>query len=349
MKQLRVGIVGTGGMGAIHAAAYMRNPDVKVVGVCSISRNLAEEFACGNWGKVSFSEGELQARSLYQIERVYDDYLAMASDPDIDAVSVVTPNVLHHPITMQMLRSNKHVLVEKPLAVNAVLAAEMVSTARDRSLVLATDHMWRYHDDVQFVRQIIHDGLIGKVIQTKSYGLHLRWGPDGWFADREQAGGGALIDMGVHAIDTTRYILGEPVVRSLYAAIGTRFRSISVDDSGFIMATFEDGTVSTFESGWNYPYISGVEASTEVWGTKGYVRLFPTELKLDFNGVWGTFKPERTESHTSTAPYQRQIDDFVAAIRGCGSCRTAYDVGLEVMRIVDAAYLSSADNKVISL
>ena len=347
--KLKIGIVGTGGMGKIHAAAYMKNEHAVVRGVCSITRDLAQEFADGKWGTVEYGEGQMEARSRYRIPVVYDGWKEMAADPDIQAVSIVVPNALHHEIGMEMLRQGKHVLMEKPLAVNAVQAAELVAQARTHGVLLATGHMWRFHREVEFARQVVADGILGDIVQTKSYGLHLRWGPSGWFTQPELAGGGALIDMGVHAIDTARWILGEPAAQSVYAVVGPRFKEKLVDDFGQIMVQFAGGVTSLFESGWHFPRISGAEASTELWGTRGYARLFPTSVSLQMGGKWGTFELEEKESHTSLEPYAREVDDFVNAIVNKTTCRTGYEVGLEVMRIVDAAYRSSRENKVVML
>jgi Predicted dehydrogenases and related proteins len=347
MKKVNVGIIGTGGMGKIHAYQYMKNPDAHVYGVCSLTRELAQDFADGKWENVQYSEGVMTTRPLYRIGKVYDDYIEMANDREIDAVSIMTPNALHYQIAIEMIKHGKHVLVEKPLSINSELAAEMVSSARKYDVILATGHMWRFHKDVQYIRKAIDEGLLGDIIQTKSYGVHLRWGPDGWFAQKSLAGGGALIDMGVHAIDTTNYILGDPQPKSVYAAIGTKYRDIDVDDFAQIMVKYKNGMVSLFESGWNYPFISGMEASTEIWGTKGYARIFPTFLNIRIAGKWGRFSLEENEEHDSVDPYGRQIDSFIDAILGRGEYHTAYDVGLNVMKIVDAAYKSATDDKII--
>jgi predicted dehydrogenase len=334
-------------MAKIHASAFMSNDSAEVVGVCSITRELAQDFADGNWGTVEYGERRVAAKPRYRIPVVHDNWRSMAADSRIQAVSVTVPNALHHEIGMGMLRAGKHVLIEKPLATNAADAAELASEARRLKLLLATGHMWRYHRDVEFVRDLVAAGALGDIVQTKSYGLHLRWGPSGWFTRREQSGGGALIDMGVHAIDTPRWILGEPEARSVYAVVGPRFGEPEVDDYGQVVVRFANGTTSLFESGWHFPRVSGVEASTELWGTKGYARVFPTSASFPVAGRWGAFVPEDSEDHGSTAPYQREADDFVRAALTGAECRVAYEAGVEVMRIVDAAYRSARENAVV--
>jgi len=347
MKKLNIGIVGTGGMAKIHATAYMKNPSVKVTGVCSITRELSERFARGDWESVAYSEGDMEIVPLYAIDDVYEGYREMARDPRIDAVSITTPNALHYEIALEMLRNKKHILVEKPMATNAADAEALVAEARRNGVLIATGHMWRYHADVEFIRHIVQSGMLGEIVQTKAYSEHLRWAPGGWFAERAQAGGGALIDMGVHAIDTARYILGDPDIKSVYASVGTRFTNAEVDDFGQIMIKHKNGVVSLFETGWNFPVTSGGEASAEFWGADGYARLFPTSATYRINGRWGSFTPDVTEAHMSTMPYQRQIDDFAAAAAGGGECRVGFEVGLNIMKICDAAYRSSEEDCVV--
>jgi len=308
---------------------------------------LAQDFADGKWETVHYSEGEMKTRMLYKIQRVYNDYKEMAKDKDIDAVSIVVPNSLHFEIALEMLKNKKHVIIEKPMAFNSVEATQLVTKAKEMGVIIATGHMWRYHKDVQYMKKVIDDGILGDIIQTKSYGLHLRWGPGGWFTQKSLAGGGALIDMGVHAIDTTKFLLGDPAVKSVYASVGTKFGQYDVDDYAQILVKFENGVTSLFESGWNFPYVSGVEASTEIWGTKGYARIFPTSISIKICDKWGKFNLEEIEEHSSVEPYNRQMDNFIDAILGRGDCLVAYEVGLEVLKITDAAYESAKIDQVV--
>jgi len=103
-------------------------------------------------------------------------------------------------------------------------------------------------------KKIIEEGIIGRIVQTKSYAIHMRWAAGGWFADKKLAGGGAGVDMGVHAIDTTRYLLGEPRPKSVYAHIRSKFGQYDVDDLGLLMITFEGDIISAIESSRNFPF-----------------------------------------------------------------------------------------------
>ena len=264
MEKFNVGIIGTGGMGKAHAHSYMRNENVNIMGVCSKTRELARSFACGEWKQETDYEGLMGASSLYKIEKVFDDYHEMAEDKEIQIVDISIPNSLHFPVALEMLKHKKHVLIEKPLATTLQEAQMLYDTAAKNGVILATGHMWRYHKDVNYVKETISSGELGRIVKTRSYGLHLRWGPGGWFKEKKISGGGALLDMGVHAIDTARYVIGEPETESVYACIGTRFGEYDVDDQVEIITRYKDGTYSVFEAGWNYPHISGKEGSVEI-------------------------------------------------------------------------------------
>ena len=130
------------------------------------------------------------------------------------------------------------------------------------------------------MRDRIAAGELGEVVKTRGYGVHAGWGPSGWFTDPALAGGGALLDMGVHAIDTARFLLGDPEPGRVCAAIGTRYARGPLRRStttAILLIAWANGTNSVVESGWWQPHLGGLEADTEVYGTKGYARIWPPE------------------------------------------------------------------------
>ena len=154
------------------------------------------------------------------------DWEALARDPDIDAAVVATPNALHAPQAIALLEAGRHVLVEKPMATTVAECNAMIEAAQRGGASLMVAHCWRFHPDVQAMRERIASGELGEIVKTRGYGVHAGWGPSGWFADKALAGGGALPDMGVHAIDTVRYLLGDPDPGRVCAVIGTRYGSL---------------------------------------------------------------------------------------------------------------------------
>jgi predicted dehydrogenase len=193
--------------------------------------------------------------------------------------------------------------------------------------------MWRYRDEVVAVRDRVADGSIGRPVRTRGYGIHAGWGPSGWFTDPALAGGGALIDMGIHAIDTTRFVLGDPQPVRVRGSIGTAHGDYAVDDDGVILVDWSNGVRSVIECGWWQPRLDGVEADTEIHGTAGYER------------IWPQFTPTTPAPadyvHCSLPMYQAQMADFAHCCATGDTPIASAEVGLTAMRIVDAAYFDA--------
>ena len=302
-------------------------------------------------------------------------------DPEVEAVFVASPNGLHARHAVAALEAGKAVLVEKPMAADLAGAHRMVRAAEKTGGYLHVGHMWRYDIEATRIHDEIGNGAIGKVYRTVSYGAHERWGPSGWFSDARLSGGGALVDMGVHAIDTARYLLGDPEPISVYARISTEHSAAGVDDTGLIVITWQNGIVSTIESGWWQPRVEAPEAATRLYGTAGFASLFPTYWEsIDLQGPRGEdgeypdpsqIKPEfpPRREHCDQRIYTAQVQNFVAAagahrqrsLRGgkvgetdgksaaVPASRQPWEPGITVMRIIDAAYKSAETKEVIHL
>jgi len=247
------------------------------------------------------------------------------------------------------MSAGKHVLVEKPMAMTVAEGVRMSSAATRAGVVLMVGHMWRFDREVLELRRRGGRGDIGEIVKTKGYGIHENWGPAGWFTVRAQAGGGALIDMGVHAIDTARFLLGDPKPLSVYAVVGTRYGAYDVDDTGILMINWDNGATSLVESGWWHPHMDGPEASPQLFGTIGYARLFPTMVKFqDDRSPWLPRFPVRTEQCDQHMD-DSQMEEFVAAIIDGRSPVPGTSEGLTVMRICEAAYHSAAESSVVHI
>jgi predicted dehydrogenase len=265
------------------------------------------------------------------IARVTTDWRALAADPDIDAGIVSTPNALHAPQTIALLEAGKHVMVEKPMATTLAEADAMIAASRASEAFLMVAHCWRFHDDVIAMRGRIAAGELGEIVKTRGYGVHAGWGPSGWFTDPALAGGGALLDMGVHAIDTARFLLGDPEPVRVFAVIGSRYAGgrYTVDDDGILLISWSNGTNSVVESGWWQPHLGGVEADTEVYGTNGYARIWPPE------------PPAEGDEHVAQPMYTAQVREFLRAIDAGRQPRPSGEDGRVALDVVERAYASA--------
>ena len=171
------------------------------------------------------------------------------------------------------LAAGKHVLVEKPMATTVADATGHDRGGEAIGRVMLVGHMWRYRDEVDRHTQSVRAGDIGRAVRTRGYGIHAGWGPSGWFTDPALSGGGALIDMGIHAIDTARFLLGDPGPTRVGSSMSTAYGDYAVEDDGVVLIDWSNGVHSTIEVGWWQPRLDGVEADTDVYGTAGTTRM----------------------------------------------------------------------------
>jgi predicted dehydrogenase len=313
---MRLALFGVGWVQHFHARGVIEHPR-------------AEIAAVANWREPSLAA----FAERFGIARTTTTWEDLASDPGIDAVIISTPNVLHAPQAIACLQAGKHVLVEKPMATSVVECDAMIAAARSSGASLMVAHCWRFRDEVRAMRARIEAGELGEIVKTRGYGVHAGWGPSGWFIQAALAGGGALVDMGVHAIDTARFVLGDPMPGPVCARIGTRYGGgrYEVDDDATLLVSWSNGTNSIVEAGWWHPHLGGLEADTEVYGTGGYARIFPPEPPAD------------GYEHVSQPMFTNQIAEFIDAIDRGRDPRPNGDDGRIVMQIVEAAHRSSIE------
>lgn len=339
-KRIRVGIIGTGGMGVVHAKGYLKDKNVQMVSCTDVIPQKAFEFA-----------------KQFNIAKIHNDFQLMLEDDDVDAISITTPNATHCKIICEALRRNIHVLVEKPMVIALSEADQIASALKKSTSILQIGFMWRFHPEVRFLRKILYKEYIGAITRVKSYAL-LEGAPGGtigsgkgktWFTQKYSSGGGALIDMGIHSIDLVYHLLGKPTINKINARLNTLYEDIEVEDTGIVEIEFMPNILCTIETGWFQPHLDGVEASTQLYGTHGYARLFPTSVKYKLAGTWGEFFPRDKVPHESEIPYENQIASFLEALRNNQRPAVGFDDAIMITKIVEAAYLSSKEKRAVTL
>ena len=331
---MNIAFAGTGYINKFHAQAA-QNLGLKLEAVVNQKTDSMAEFG-----------------TRFGIARQYEQIGALLREGNIDALVVGTPNYLHAPQTIAALNAGVHVMVEKPMAMDANEAGQMCEAAEKSGALLMVAHCWRFHPEVQWLRA--QSNRLGKIIRTKAYRVHVHWGPSGWFAQKQFAGGVAMADMGVHALDTTRFLLGDPSPVSVYAKIGTHYGNYDVNDTGVVFIEWDNGATSYFESGWWQPHADGPEAVIQLYGAQGFGQLFPTRLELpnaqeNKIDVIDSGFPFPRESHTPQSMYDAQLKYFVKCIQTGQMPNPGGLEGLMNMKIMDAAYESSRTRNVVEI
>ena len=282
----RIGVIGAGGIAAAQMERLRKSKrdDYAVVAACDVDAARASEFA-----------------AKWEIGRTFTDWRRLAADPDIDAVTICTPNKMHCAPAVLCAQSGKHVLVEKPMAMNAREAAQMCAAARKAGTVMQIGFQQRFNANAQFLRRAVAEGALGKILYVRAQALR-RLGIPSWgvFGRKDLNGGGPMIDIGVHILECAHYIMGKPRLTHASGATHTYIgnqkpevaapwgawdhTTYTVEDLATGYLRFEGGATLTIESSFA-AHIEKDAWNITIMGTKGGATLDPVTIFTHRNGV----------------------------------------------------------------
>ena len=345
VEKTKIAVIGCGNIAGSHLKGYANNPDVEIYALCDIN------------------EEQLNKRGEeYHVSRRYTDCETMLKElPEIEAVSVCTWNSAHAPCAIAALKAGKHVLCEKPMAYNAQQAEEMLAAAKESGKLLMIGFVRRFGNDCAVLQDLIQDDQLGEIYYAKATYLRRHGNPGGWFGDKSRSGGGPLIDLGVHVIDLTRYLMGNHKPVSVYGAafhkLGDRpgikdrpgYRSVSatekdicdVEDSVTALIRFDNGSVLSVEASFALN-LEKNRGDIEFFGTKGGAKLDP-ELKIfsSMSGYMTNVELTRPTALSFEGLFQNEINHFVECVRTGCPCRNPAEDGVAIMKILDGIYESA--------
>lgn len=306
-------------------------------------RRLMPGFALAQNSKVSALsrrtlEKARESARQYHIPLAFDSAEELCRSSDVDAVFVATPNACHLQDVLLAVECGKPVLCEKPMGMNAEECRQMVEAAQAANVLLGVAQVFRFEDSTARLRACIASGQIGKVVFARSeFSYPGRVHARTWITDPAIAGGGPVADVGVHCIDTLRYILQDEVV-----AVSGRGEwdkdSGAVEAAAVLALEFSRGTLASVLVSTRAEY----RTPMEFVGEKGVLRAddalnveHPITLKLRRDG-----KDIETEQVSNQDAYARQVDTFAAAVEGKAKFPAPGEEGWQNQQILDAAYRS---------
>ena len=352
MKKLRVGVIGTGGIAEYHLEAFRNNPAVEITALCD--RNSART---------------VQKANEIGIKEVFDDYRIMLKSENVDAVSITTWNNTHAPIAIAVLNAGKHVLCEKPPALNASEAIEMEEAAKLNGKLLMFGFVRRFAQNTQVLREFIGRGQLGEIYYAKTGFLRRCGSPGGWFANKEISGGGPLIDLGVHIIDLAIYLMGKPRPISVFGntngKLGNRanIKGVSwykaadyesdkneVEDFANAVVRFDNGASLYIETSWAMNIKSDM-LYMDLFGDRGGAKLEPEfEIYGEQDGYMTNIKPVLDSySFDFKKAFAAEIDHFVDCIMNGTECICPAEDGVAIMKVLDAIYESAKTGNAVKV
>ncbi len=334
---IRVGIVGTG-IGRAHANGYKKLKDVEIRAICDIDEVRAKKCA-----------------DDYGIRDVYTDYNEMLKDKEIDAVSVCTPNALHAPVTIASFEAGKHVICEKPIGTNAAEGKAMVEAGKKSGKIFMMAFNNRFRGDTQLLKKCIEKGDLGEIYYAKTGWLRRKGipGMGGWFTTKAMSGGGPLIDLGVHVLDLTLWLMGNPkpvyVFGSSYAKFGPDMAkqcggTYDVEDLATGMVRLENGATIFVEASW-HSHVEREVIYTQLIGTKGGAEFNPLRIYTDINGN----NADLMIQHPNVSGHEMEIAHFIECIKENKTPIAIGQHGLHIQQILDAIYESTVTGKGVNI
>ncbi len=352
---ITLGIIGAGTIGRVHALAA-KQMGMKIGGVADILPDKAAKLAADVGGVPS-----------------YDHADKLLANDSIDAVVVGVPNIDHKPLAIASMKAGKDVLLEKPMAMNTAECKEINAVVKETGRILQIGYVQRFSTVGQGAKQLIDTGALGKVYHAKAQLIRRRGIPGlgGWFTTKAQSGGGPLIDIGVHVIDLSLYLLGgkkpSRVSGKTYSHFGSPIKDylyesmwagppnydgvFDVEDEAHAMIHFEDGTSLTVDVAWamNAPEDKIPVNQMAFYGDKGGMifELFGDHVVLanelnNRNADSKLYLPQ-VEMH------QEQLADFEKACQTRKAPCATGEQGELVQSIIDAIYTSSKSSKEVTL
>jgi len=339
-----IGVIGAGSIAnAYHLPALMSVPEARVTAVADLIEERARATA-----------------EKFHVERWFTDYRDLLGRGDVDGVVVCTPNDAHCEVAVAAAEAGKHVMVQKPMARTVEECDRMIGAARRAGVRLMACFMHRWFPETLRAKEIIDSGEVGRIVQVRQRNGH--GGPGSWFRDLKRAGGGCLIDLGVHGVDLIRWLAGE--IRVVFAvtdlfkaeirdrrggAARRLTRETSGEDCATVMYRLENGAMAIHDSSWcQYRGGGFPRFETELYGLQGAVHLHTARGTL---AVYSAKRGDRWS--VPELPEGFEVDPnhrhFADCILHDTEPSTKGEDGRRAIQVVMAAYQSSKTGKPVTL
>lgn len=311
------------------------------------------------------NEAAVQAiANEYRIPYAYTNAQDLINNPEVDAVYVASPVCFHKEQALAVLAAGKHLLLEKPLGMDAAEAQEILAYAKSVNCKSGVAMVMKHHPGHEAIRELIASGALGEVVSCRAQ-LNC-WFPDmegNWRQKKATAGGGALMDMGIHCIDLLRYLTGDDV-QWVFGDIATKTFSYEVEDSADCILHMKKGFSCYVDAHFNVPD-EAAKGMLEIYGTKGSVLAQGTigqdgkgEIFVNYCGDAQGYNSQQARVAQGLGVkldyqwediYGKQIRDFSRAILENGTVMTSMEHACETIRITDALYQSAKEKKAVYL
>lgn len=342
-KPIRVGLIGSQFISTIHAEGLRQSASAELFAAASPNEQHISAFA-----------------ERYKIAHHFTDYLKMLEMDEIDMVVVGVPTDLHCQVAVNAAAAGKHVVMEKPLCLNLAEADQMIDACRRARVKLMYAEELCFAPKYVRLKQLLDSGALGKPLFIKQSEKHD--GPHAaHFWDVNRAGGGVTMDMGCHAIEFFRWMLGRPKIKSVYAQMGTYLHTDKTagDDNAILILEFENGVTALAEESWTKP--GGMDDRAELYGSQGvaYANLLQGNSILTYSSVGYDYAVEKAGSTLGWSftiyeeawnyGFPQELAHFVDCVKQDRQPEVTGEDGRAVLEAIFAAYESAGSGRKVEL
>jgi predicted dehydrogenase len=351
MDKLRVGMIGAGQIANNHCDGVGKHPGARVVAVADLSQ-----------------ERRKAIREKYTLEADYEKWQDLLADASIDAVAVALPNAFHAPVALAALKAGKHVLLDKPFALNQKEAKAVLAAAQKAGKVFMLGMNQRFTREAQMLRTIVARGDLGEIYHAKAFWLRRSGSPKfgTWFCRKELAGGGCMLDIGVHALDLCLHLMGnfKPVAVSgtTYTKLCNRGigegswgmsdrgeKVFDVDDFATALIKFENGATVQLDASWALHMDAANRNNVQLFGTEAGAGVNPLRVfrySKEHKGEYESVEPDQVKI---AYPHMNRSVNWIDVILGKDKPMCTPDEALAVQKILDAVYESSRSGREVRI
>jgi predicted dehydrogenase len=324
-RELTFGLVGAGGIAQSYLQVFETLDGARITAVADVRGRAANELAEAVRGTA------------------YPSHRALLEESDVDAVLVCTPPSTHADIVLQSIERGRHVMCEKPLAIDVSSARAMVRAADEAGVVFTMAAKFRFVEDVIRAKQIVAAGILGELIVLENLFASRIDMSRRWNSDPLISGGGVIIDNGTHSVDIVRYFLG-PIV-DVMAVEASRAQHLAVEDTATMLLRTDGGVLGSVDLSWSVD--KATDAYLTLYGSQGTISVGWSGAR--YRQVGSPDFVEFGEGYDKVACMRRQVENFCAAIRGEEELAISADDAIASVAVIEAAYTALGENDWIAV
>ena len=333
MEKTKVAVIGLGGIAQlVHLPILSKLMNVEISAIADIKKNQLN----------SVSE-------KFNIEKHYTDHREMLEKEEVDAVIIATPTNTHLEIALDCLKAGKHILIEKPIARNVSEAKQINAASKKYKKQVMVGMNLRYRPDAMLLKSLVNSGELGDIFYIRCGWLRKQSNEQKWFINKNQSGGGVIIDLGILILDLAIWILNDKKIKSV-SVQKFNHNTKDVEDSAIGLVRFDDDRVISFEVSWGL-HSEWDKFHLAAFGTEGTAHLNPLRAykRMESSQIDYTVASQANQTNLFKKSYENELKHFIGVVRENTPVISTGDDAVTLMKLLEALYKSAKHKKEINL